>query len=88
MAAWPDQPGLRQWIEQSLAEDSHILAAGYQGKTLLYQPPGRKLVIKVPHGRGLARWLHTRMLRHEYAVYRRLEGLDGIPACVGMVDNR
>lgn len=88
MAAMPDEPRLAQWIEQSIADHSHILAAGYQGKTLLYDDGDNRLVIKVPHGRGLARWLHTRMLRHEREAYRRLEGLDGVPGCRGMVASR
>ena len=83
-----DESELKHWIENSLAENSHVLAAGYQGKTLLYQRDGHKLVIKTPHGTGISRLIHTHMLRHEYQVYKRLAGYPFAPACYGMVDNR
>lgn len=83
-----DESELKQWIENSLAENTHVLAAGYQGKTLLYQRDDLKFVIKTPHGAGISRLIHTRMLRHEHQVYRRLVGYPFAPACYGMVDNR
>ncbi len=83
-----DETALRQWIEDSLATHANILATGYQGKTLFYENNGQKYVIKVPHGKGLVRYFHTRMLRHEYEVYKKLEGFAGIPACYGIVDNQ
>jgi len=30
-----DETALKQWIEESIATGSNILAAGYQGQTLL-----------------------------------------------------
>jgi serine/threonine protein kinase len=83
-----DASELKQWIETSLADNSHVLAAGYQGKTLLYERGGHKFVIKTPHGAGISRLIHTHMLRHEYKVYRKLAGYPYAPACYGMVDNR
>jgi len=82
------EAGLSQWVESSLAEHSNILAEGYQGKTLIYRESSPQLVIKVPHGRGLIRRFHVSMLRHEYAVYRRLKGLEVAPRCFGMVDDQ
>lgn len=83
-----DESELRHWIENSLANNSHVLAAGYQGKTLLYQRGGIKLVIKTPHGAGISRLIHTHMLRHEHRVYKRLVDYPFAPACYGMIDNR
>ncbi len=83
-----DETALKQWIEDSLSTQTNILATGYQGKTLLYDQDGQKYVIKVPHGRGLVRYFHTRMLRHENDVYRKLEGFTGAPTCYGLVDNQ
>lgn len=83
-----DQSSLKQWIEDSLASNSNTLAAGYQGKTLLYRNSDLNLAIKIPHGRGLIKYLHTRMLHHEARAYRRLKHLQGIPACYGLIDNR
>lgn len=82
------EAGLKRWIESSLAEGSNILAQGYQGQTLVYKQSSPHLVIKVPHGRGLIRRLHISMLRHEYAVYRQLEGLELAPRCFGLVDGQ
>ena len=83
-----DQSRLTQWIEDSLSNNSNVLAAGYQGKTLLYSENDQKLVIKIPHGRGLIKYLHTLMLRHEADAYQQLKGMDGIPDCYGLIDNQ
>ncbi len=83
-----DIQSLSPWIEQSLRHNRNQLSSGYQGKTLLYDDGEHQIVIKTPHGRGLLRYLHTRMLRHEYEVYRRLQGHPNIPQCHGLIDNR
>jgi len=79
---------LIQWIEQSLADKRNILAAGYQGQTLIYNTDHHQLVIKVPHGRGLIKRFHVSMLKHEYAVYKKLTGFSGAPKCYGLVDGQ
>lgn len=83
-----DKARLKQWIETSLASNSHSLAAGYQGQTLIYRDVEPALVIKVPHGRGLIRKLHVRMLHHEYAVYKKLENFSAAPKCYGLIDDQ
>lgn len=82
-----DESKLKSWIEDSLANNTHSLATGYQGKTLLYADGDEKFVIKAPHGRGLLKYLHTLMLRHEYKAYQQLNGFEAVPACYGLVDN-
>jgi predicted Ser/Thr protein kinase len=79
---------LVRWIERSIAEASHILAQGYQGRVYLYQDARRRYVIKAASGRGVLRWLRTRMLRHEYRVYTRLVGFAGSPRCYGLLQGR
>lgn len=83
-----DKTGLIQWIESSLASNSNSLASGYQGQALIYRDDEKSLVIKVPHGRGLIRWFHIRMLHHEYAVYRKLANFESVPGCYGMLDDQ
>ena len=83
----PGPSALKSWIETSLQTNSHTLAAGYQGKTLEYRDQDYHLVIKVPHGRGLVKYIHTLMLRHEYRVYQQLDNFSASPKCYGMVDN-
>jgi predicted Ser/Thr protein kinase len=82
-----DESALKSWVETSLRDNSHTLAAGYQGKTLEYQDEHHHLVIKTPHGRGLIKYIHTLMLRHEHRVYQRLEGFSACPKCYGMLAN-
>ena len=83
-----DQPKLKQWIEDSLAANTNILAAGYQGQILHYEDADHDFLIKVPHGHGLARHLHRHMLRHEYAAYQQLGDFEGAPACHGLIDGQ
>lgn len=83
-----DEVALKQWIEESIANGTNILAAGYQGQTLYYVDENNRCVIKVPHGKGLARRFHRHMLRHEYEVYKKLGDFDGAPACYGLIDGQ
>ena len=82
-----DESALKLWVENSLRDNNHILAAGYQGKTLEYKDAQHHLVIKVPHGSGLIKFFHTLMLRHEHRVYQQLEGFSACPKCYGMLAN-
>ena len=79
---------LKLWIEDSLKNSSHILAAGYQGQTLKYDSPHHQLVIEIPHGKGLLKKFHVSMLKHEYRVYQKLSSLETIPKCYGLVDQQ
>lgn len=83
-----DIQSLLPWIEQSLRDNTNRLSQGYQGQVLLYDDGEQKIVIKTPHGRGLLKHIHTRLLRHEYAVYQRLAGMAYVPRCYGLIDNR
>ncbi len=83
-----DESALKQWIEESIATGANVLAAGYQGQTLYYEDGNNRYVIKVPHGKGLARKFHRRMLRHEYDVYKQLGDFEGAPACHGLIDDQ
>jgi serine/threonine protein kinase len=82
------EEALVRWIEDSLASGRHRLGHGYQGQTLLYQDPDRRLVIKAPSGRGPRRWLSLLMLRHEARVYRQLGDSAAAPRCHGLLRNR
>jgi len=50
-----NESSLKHWIEDSLHNNTHTLAAGYQGKTLLFEDENNRLVIKIPHGAGLVK---------------------------------
>jgi hypothetical protein len=82
----PAIPGdLQQWIESSLESGTNILATSNQGIVLLFEGDGRKLVIKSAMGRGPVRRARQATLEREYAAYRRLQGVVGVPACYGML---
>lgn len=78
---------LTEWIKQHLDSGAKVLSSGYQGKTLLFESAGHCLVIKAPLGNRLTRPINLALLKHEYAVYQALSGLDFIPQCFGMANN-
>jgi predicted Ser/Thr protein kinase len=80
--------GLLQWIEDSLASSSNILATSNQGTVLLFERDGQRLVIKSAMGRGAVRKARQATLEREYAAYRRLDGVVGVPACYSFLDGR
>lgn len=79
------QPAFRQWIEDSLAGQKNVLAVSNQGTILHYRAEGQDLIVKAAMGSGMVRRLRERTLLREYQAYRRMEGLEGIPKCYGMV---
>ncbi|MGD2129009.1 MAG: RIO1 family regulatory kinase/ATPase [Lysobacterales bacterium] len=81
-------PVFRQWIERSLERGEHVLAVSNQGTLLHYRNEGRDFVVKSAMGKGLARKIRERTLLREFAAYQRMEGLQGVPACLGMIDDR
>ncbi len=78
---------LLHWVREHLDSDVNALAAGYQGKTLLFNESGHKLVIKVPLGNFLTRPINLALLRHEYRIYQKLQGMQEVPVCYGMANN-
>ena len=86
ISAIPDD--MEQWIESSLASGSNILETSNQGIVLLFEGDGLKLVIKSAMGRGPVRRARQATLEREYAAYQRLEGVEGVPVCFGLLAQR
>jgi len=84
----PPEDQLRHWIRQSLEKQRNILATSNQGTILLYQADGRNIIIKTAMGRGPMLWIRQKTLRREYEAYCQLQGVLGIPACLGFLDQR
>jgi predicted Ser/Thr protein kinase len=82
------QAQFRQWIEDSLAANENVLAVSNQGTILLYERDGQRLIVKTAMGRGLVLKARQKTLRREFAAYRRLEGLSGVPECHGLLAGR
>ena len=83
-----NQPDFRQWIEHSLQQRENILAVSNQGTVLHYRQHGQDLIIKTAMGKGLVRTARKRTLLREYQAYQRMQGLEGVPRCHGMLDGR
>ncbi|MDX2428530.1 MAG: hypothetical protein QNK22_07550 [Xanthomonadales bacterium] len=79
---------LETWIGSSLASGSNILATSNQGIVLLFEGDGLKLVIKSAMGRGPVRKARQATLEREYAAYQCLKGVEGVPACYGLLARR
>ena len=82
------EPAFRRWIGDSLARGENILAVSNQGTILHYDQDGLELVVKSAMGRGPVRSVRQRTLLREYEAYQRMEGLQGVPRCFGLVDGR
>jgi len=78
---------LTRWVKSHLNSDQFALSAGYQGKTLLFNEHNHKLVIKAPLGNFITRPINLALLRHEYKIYQKLQGMQAIPVCYGMANN-
>lgn len=78
----------REWVENSLEQRENILAVSNQGTILHYREDGQDLIVKSAMGRGLLRSIRQRTLQREYQAYLRMEGLQGVPKCFGMVAGR
>ena len=73
-------------------DHGELLSSGYQG--VVYKVPAGAdypvdfLIVKDAMGSAIARSLRRWMIRREYAVYRRLEGVPGVPRCFGLHEDR
>ena len=92
-AAWQPER-LRSWIEQSLRSRENILATSNQGTILLCQdrslcPDGQhEIIVKTAMGSGLLLKARRNTLQREYRAYQKLNGVEGVPACFGMLDGQ
>jgi len=79
---------LLRWIETSLTSGENILATSNQGTVLLFEGDDMKFVVKAAMGRGAIRKARQATLEREYSAYKLLQGIEGIPACFGMLANQ
>lgn len=81
-------PGLASWADDSLKNGRNILATSNQGTVLLYERGEQAFVLKVAVGRGPVLSVRRATLEREHEAYRRVDGIQGIPHCYGMLDDR
>jgi predicted Ser/Thr protein kinase len=66
--------------------ESELISRGYQGTVYVTAPGPERRIIKQAMGMPIVRRLRRAMIRREYAVYRRLAGIAGVPRCYGLQD--
>lgn len=74
-------------------EHGELLSSGYQG--VVYKVPAGPeypdadyLIVKEAMGSPIVRAVRRWMIRREYRVYQRLDGVEGVPRCFGLHDDR
>jgi RIO-like serine/threonine protein kinase len=70
-----------------------LLSSGYQGSVYKVPvgdefPDADYLIVKEAMGSPLVLWFRRWMIRREYKVYQRLDGVAGVPRCFGLDDDR
>ncbi len=65
-----------------------LLSRGYQGEVYLTCSGAQRLVTKKAMGVFPVRIIREYMLRREYSIYQRLEGIAGVPRCFGLHDGK
>ena len=75
---------LLKWMREAIRSGKGRIANGYQGSVYFYSNGDLRLIIK--HAKGVIfKWVRQIMIRREHGIYRRLEGLPGIPRCYGLL---
>lgn len=79
---------IEELIARGGASDGDEPQPGYQASIHAVSVDGQALIVKsVARERRLI-WLRRRMLRNEYRVYRKLQGIAGTPRCYGLIDGQ
>lgn len=83
----PDQlQDIRSWLDTH--DGSHAIGSGYQASIYLYRGTAGNFVIKEPRGALFRRKLGEASVRRESRIYKRLEGVPGVPRCFGILDDK
>ncbi len=76
------------WVADSLARGDNVLARSNQGTLLKFEGEGQTVLVKCPMGEGMVLRARRRTLMREFEAYQRMEGLEGVPCCYGLVDGQ
>lgn len=75
-------------VRRVVAESKRPAVRGHQGDLHLGEVDGHRIFVKAATGNLFAASARRWMLRREYEVYCRLEGVRGVPRCFGFYDGR
>ena len=78
----------KSWLSSTPGARGTPLGRGYQATTELFHCPAGELAVKTARGPWPWRCLGETAIRREYAIYRRINGIPGVPRCIGLVDGR
>ncbi len=87
-AADSEQLELLHWLRAGKHAAEALISSGYQGAAYLYEGSQGRRVIKAATGSGIIGWARRWMIRREYAIYQRLDSVDGVPHCHGLLDKQ
>ncbi len=76
------------WLAAAPPDAGVPLGKGYQAATVLYESPYGNFVVKKACGVGPWRAFGEAAIRREYGVYSIIDGVAGVPRCLGLIDNR
>ncbi|MFL2547161.1 MAG: hypothetical protein ACJ0SL_07350 [Candidatus Rariloculaceae bacterium] len=79
---------LSRYLSGAPGSSGNHLASGYQGSVDLYKTPLGNYVVKRARGPFFWRMLGEAALRRENAIYERLQQVDGVPKCLGLLDGK
>lgn len=71
-----------------MLDRAEVIARSNQGVVYRLDVAGKTLAVKQAAGKGLRVAINRQALKREFLAYRRLEGIAGIPGCLGMVQDR
>ena len=76
------------WLAEAPADAGVPLGKGYQASTELYESPVGSFVVKKASGLWPWRAIGEAAIRREHRIYSIIDGIAGIPRCLGLIDGR
>ena len=81
-------PSIDSLADPEMLAHADVLARSNQGIVYRLVLDGRELAVKQAAGTGPLLAINRHALKREFLAYRRLEGVAGVPHCLGMVRGR
>lgn len=83
------KPELEAWLLENIEGTAgRLLGSGYQATVRWFASPAGEIVVKSPHSGAVLGWLGRLAIRREARIYGRLAGIDGVPRCPGLADDK
>ena len=76
------------WLAAAPTDAGVPLGKGYQAATVLYESPYGNFVVKKASGIWPWRSIGEAAIRREHRIYSIIDGVRGIPQCLGLIDGR